>query len=201
MDKNVIKQIILWQQEFVGKVRLQNRSVSFDENANYVLVGIRRAGKSYMLYQHIQHLVAQGHSREEILFVNFEDERITDIKKEDLHLIIEAYRELFSYEPIIFLDEIQNVDGWEHFARRLADEKYRVFITGSNAHMLSREIASTLGGRYLTKEIYPFSFKEYLEYQGITLPSHWELSPVKADVIRLFSDYFYFGGMSEMFNM
>ena len=67
MDKNVIKQIILWQQEFVGKVRLQNRSVSFDENANYVLVGIRRAGKSYMLYQHIQHLVAQGHSREEIL--------------------------------------------------------------------------------------------------------------------------------------
>ncbi len=63
MDKNVIKQIILWQQEFVGKVRLQNRSVSFDENANYVLVGIRRAGKSYMLYQHIQHLVAQGHSK------------------------------------------------------------------------------------------------------------------------------------------
>lgn len=201
MDKNVIKQIILWQQEFVGKVRLQNRSVSFDENANYVLVGIRRAGKSYMLYQHIQHLVAQGHSREEILFVNFEDERITDIKKEELHLIIEAYRELFSYEPIIFLDEIQNVDGWEHFARRLADEKYRVFITGSNAHMLSREIASTLGGRYLTKEIYPFSFKEYLEYQSITLPSHWEHSPVKTDVIRLFSDYFYFGGMSEMFNM
>ena len=201
MDKNIIKQIILWQQDFVSKIKLQNRSISFDDNANYVLVGIRRAGKSYMLYQHIQHLLAQGHSKEEILFVNFEDERITDIRKEELHLIIEAYRELFSYKPIIFLDEIQNVDGWEHFARRLADEKYRVFITGSNAHMLSREIASTLGGRYLTKEIYPFSFGEYLEYQGIELSSHWELSPVKADVIRLFSDYFYYGGLSEMFNM
>ena len=201
MDKNIIKQIILWQQEFVGKIKLQSRNISFDEKANYVLVGIRRAGKSYMLYQHIQHLIAQGHSKEEILFVNFEDERITDIKKEELHLILESYRELFSHEPIVFLDEIQNVEGWEHFARRLADEKYRVFITGSNAHMLSREIATTLGGRYLAKEVYPFSFREYLEYHGIELPRYWELSPVKNDVVRLFSDYFYYGGLAEMFDM
>ena len=201
MDKNVIKQIILWQQDFVGKVRLQGRKIFFDENANYVLVGMRRAGKSYMLYQHIQELIAKGHSKEEILFVNFEDERITDITKEELHLIIECYRELFDYEPIIFLDEIQNVEGWEHFARRLADEKYRVFITGSNAHMLSREISSTLGGRYLTKEIFPFSFGEYLEFHDIQLSQHWSLSPVRTDVVRLFSDYFYYGGLSEMFSL
>ncbi len=201
MDKNVIKQIILWQQDFVGKVRLQDRKIFFDENANYVLVGMRRAGKSYMLYQHIQELMAKGHSKEEILFVNFEDERITDITKEELHLIIECYRELFDFEPIIFLDEIQNVEGWEHFARRLADEKYRVFITGSNAHMLSREISSTLGGRYLTKEIFPFSFGEYLEFHGIQLSQHWSLSPVRTDVVRLFSDYFYYGGLSEMFSL
>lgn len=201
MDKNVIKQIILWQQDFVGKVRLQGRKIFFDENANYVLVGMRRAGKSYMLYQHIQELIAKGHSKEEILFVNFEDERITDITKEELHFIIECYRELFDYEPIIFLDEIQNVVGWEHFARRLADEKYRVFITGSNAHMLSREISSTLGGRYLTKEIFPFSFGEYLEFHGIQLSQHWSLSPVRTDVVRLFSDYFYYGGLSEMFSL
>lgn len=201
MDKNVIKQIILWQQDFVGKVRLQDRKIFFDENANYVLVGMRRAGKSYMLYQHIRELIAKGHSKEEILFVNFEDERIADITKEELHLIIECYRELFDYEPIIFLDEIQNVEGWEHFARRLADEKYRVFITGSNAHMLSREISSTLGGRYLTKEIFPFSFGEYLEFHGIQLSQHWSLSPVRTDVVRLFSDYFYYGGLSEMFSL
>lgn len=201
MDKNVIKQIILWQQDFVGKVKLQGRNISLEENANYVLVGIRRAGKSYMLYQKIQNLVAQGHSLEEILFINFEDERITDIRKEELYLILEAYREMFSHQPIIFLDEIQNVEGWEHFARRLADEKYRVYITGSNAHMLSREISSTLGGRYLTKEIHPFSFEEYLEYQQIHLTKLWELSPVKNDVLRLFPDYFYYGGLSEVFNM
>lgn len=201
MDKNVIKQIILAQQEFVGNVRLIGRDIPLEDHANYVLVGIRRAGKSYMLYQKIQHLVAQGHSMEEILFVNFEDERITDIKKEELHLLIEAYREMFSHQPIIFLDEIQNVEGWEHFARRLADEKYRVFITGSNAHMLSREISSTLGGRYLSKEIFPFSFKEYLEYHHVGLTSLWELSPQKSDVIRLLSDYFYYGGLSEVFNI
>lgn len=201
MDKNVIKHIILNQQDFIGRIKLQSRNVCFEENANYVLVGIRRAGKSYMLYQHIQHLVANGHSIEEMLFINFEDERISDIRKEDLYLILEAYRELFAFQPIIFLDEIQNVDGWEHFARRLADEKYRVFITGSNAHMLSREISSTLGGRYLTKEIRPFSFSEYLEYHNIHLLQHWELSPIRADVVRLFSDYFYYGGLSEVFDI
>ena len=201
MDKNVIKQIILAQQEFVGKIRLQGRNIQLEEKANYVLVGIRRAGKSYMLYQQIQQLVAQGHSLEEVLFINFEDERITDIQKEDLHLILEAYRELFAHQPIIFLDEIQNVEGWEHFARRLADEKYHVYITGSNAHMLSREISSTLGGRYLTKEIFPFSFEEYLEYRQIHLTRFWELSPIKADVIRLLSDYFYYGGLSEVFDI
>lgn len=201
MDKNVIKQIILNQQDFIGRIKLQSRNVCFEENANYVLVGIRRAGKSYMLYQHIQHLVANGHSIEEMLFINFEDERISDIRKEDLYLILEAYRELFAFQPIIFLDEIQNVEGWEHFARRLADEKYRVFITGSNAHMLSREISSTLGGRYLTKEIRPFSFSEYLEYHNIHLLQHWELSPIRADVVRLFSDYFYYGGLSEVFDI
>lgn len=201
MDKNIIKQIILSQQAFIGSITLQARDVTFEENANYVLVGMRRAGKSYMLYQHIQQLVAQGHQMEEMLFVNFEDERIADMTKEDLHLVIDAYRELFAHKPFIFLDEIQNVEGWEHFARRLADEKYRVFITGSNAHMLSREISSTLGGRYLTKEIMPFSFAEYLTYRGMALPAHWSLSPQRADVARMFSDYFYYGGLAEVFDI
>ena len=201
MDKAIIKQIILKQQDFISKVSLLERKVFFEEHANYVLVGMRRAGKSYMLYQYIQQWVAQGHSIEEILFINFEDERISDMKKEELHLIIDSYRELFGHTPVIFLDEIQNVEGWEHFARRLADEKYHVFITGSNAHMLSREISSTLGGRYLTKEIFPFTFQEYLEYHHVQISAHWELSPVKADIIRLFSDYFYNGGLSEVFGM
>lgn len=201
MDKQVIKEIILSQQEFIKNVKLLERQNDIEPNANYVFIGIRRAGKTFMMYQHIRRLIEQGHEIREMLFVNFEDERIADIRKEELHLVIDAYRELFSHEPIIFLDEIQNVDGWEHFARRLADEGRRVFITGSNARMLSREIASTLGGRFLVKEVWPFSFSEYLQYHGITLGEHWQLSPVRSDVIRLFADYFHFGGLPETFNI
>lgn len=200
MKKEIIKQIILKQQELVGRISLLPRRLVIEENGNYVFVGMRRAGKTYMLYQYIQQLIQTGkHRLEEVLFINFEDERIVDIKKEELHLIVECYRELFAHTPIIFLDEIQNVDGWEHFARRLADEKHRVFITGSNAHMLSREIASTLGGRFLMQEVFPFSFTEYLQYHQVTLKPHWHLAPVKADVVRLFEDYFYNGGLPEGF--
>lgn len=199
MLKNTLKEIILHWQEFIPQVRLTTRKSIIDKTGNYVFVGLRRAGKSYMLYQYIQQLLREEHDITEVLFVNFEDERISDITKEQLHLCIDAYRELFSHQPIIFLDEIQNIEGWEHFARRLADEKYRVFVTGSNAHMLSREIASTLGGRYLMQEIWPFTFAEYLDYHAITLRPHWNLSPQKADIVRIFADYFYNGGFAESF--
>ena len=200
MEKKIIQEIILQQQDLIKKINLQKRDINIDPAGNYVFVGIRRAGKTYMLYQYIQQLVNEGHDIREILFVNFEDERISDMKKEDLHTVIDAYRGLFAYEPVIFLDEIQNIDGWEHFARRLADENRRVFITGSNAHMLSREIASTLGGRFLIQEIWPFSFSEYLQYKGVKLNEHWSLSPQKADVVRLLGDYFYYGGLAESFS-
>ena len=76
-------------------------------------------------------------------------------------MLLQCYGELFSYKPFIFLDEIQIVEGWEKFARRLADSKYTVYITGSNAKMLSKEMASVLGGRYLVQDVFPFSFPEY----------------------------------------
>ena len=199
MLKEIIKELILHQQEFIPSVELIRREVNFEPSGNYVLVGLRRAGKSYMLYQHIQQLLREGHDKTEILFINFEDERISDIKKEDLHLLLECYRELFPHRPYIFLDEIQNVDGWEHFARRLADEKYHVFITGSNAHMLSREIATALGGRYMMQEVHPFTFAEYLHYLDFSLQQHWDISPQRADVVRLFDDYFNYGGFAEAF--
>lgn len=201
MDKNVIKQIILSQQELISKIELTPRNYTLEHEANYVLVGLRRAGKTYLLYQHIQQLIAEGISIEKVLFINFEDERINNIAKEELHLILEAYKELFDWEPIIFLDEIQNVSGWEHFARRLADEKRKVMITGSNAYMLSREIAATLGGRYITKEVYPFSFHEYLSYKGLMLNRNWKFGSQRSEVIRNFDDYFYYGGIAETFKL
>lgn len=198
MNKELIKQIILKQQKFIENVQLLPRQLDIEEAGNYVFVGIRRAGKSYMLYQFIQELLKKGHSINEILFINFEDERIADIKSTELNLILESYSELYSGEPILFLDELQNVEGWDKFARRLADENRRIFITGSNAHMLSREIATTLGGRYLIREVYPFDFGEYLRYEHINLETNWEYASIKADVVRLFEDYFSFGGLPEV---
>ena len=133
-----------------------------------------------------------------MLFINFEDERISDIRKENLYLILEAYRELFAFQPIIFLDEIQNIDGWEKFARRLADSKYRVYITGSNAKMLSKEILSTLGGRYINVDVYPYSFEEYLKAKSVTVtPASFYSTEQKAWLQHIFDDYFRFGGFPE----
>jgi len=201
MEKSTIKQIILRQQELISQIQLIERDFPFEPATNYVLVGIRRAGKSFLLYQYIKQLIKEGHSIEEFLFINFEDERINEIKKEELNIIIECYRELYAHKPIIFLDEIQNVEGWEHFARRLADEKYHVLITGSNAKMLSREIASTLGGRYMLKEVYPFRFDEFLKFKNFDIPNNIDFSPRKSDVVRLMNEYLHNGGLSECFNM
>ena len=201
MEKETIKQIILSRQQLIANISLIRRDMRFERDANYVLVGMRRAGKSYLLYQQIQSLVAEGVPIERMLFVNFEDERLTGMKMSELHLILDAYAELFEYDPIIFLDEIQVVEGWEHFARRLADEKRRVYVTGSNSHMLSREIASTLGGRYLIKEVFPFSFREYLEFQGITLSKNWLYDDTRNAVVRNLNDYLEYGGLSECFTL
>lgn len=170
MDKELIKELIIKNQRFVSSVQLLPRPLTLESSCNYVFIGLRRAGKSYMLFQHIQQLIADGKTRQEdILYVNFEDERISMIKAEELNIFIECFNELYDARPLILLDEIQNIVGWEKFVRRLADEKYRVFVTGSNAKMLSSEIYTTLGGRFLAKEIFPFTFSEYLMSHGITI--------------------------------
>ncbi len=201
MDINIFKQIIVETQEIITKIDLIERDIALEDNGNYVFVGVRQAGKSYMLYQRVQQLLKEGHSIEEIVYINFDDERIFGTKTEELDLILQAHRSLFDVQPILFLDEIQNVNGWEHFARRLANEKYRVYITGSNAKMLSRDIATTLGGRYFVKDIYPFSFEEYLKAKNIVLKPHWSLSKQRLDVRREFDNYFTFGGFPELINI
>jgi len=203
MDKQIIKTIIGEKQQEIEQLELLSRANLFEEVTSYVLIGIRRAGKSYTLYQDIQRHVASGKNRiQDVLYVNFEDERIASIKSEELGDILTAYQEMYDKNPsLIYLDEIQNVTGWEKFARRLTESKYRVMITGSNAKMLSKEIASTLGGSYITRDIYPFSFKEYLQFHGMNLDKNWSYQPeTRLKVFRCFNDYFYFGGFSESFS-
>lgn len=202
MDKQLVKSIIGERQEEIRHLQLTDRNMFFDDNCNYVLVGVRRAGKSYMMYGDILHRVSSGQlSIEDILYINFEDERLASVKSEELGEILDCYKEMYDNpNPRIYLDEIQIIDGWEKFARRLADSKYRVMITGSNAKMLSSEIATTLGGRFIVREIFPFSFREYLKFNHITLGKNWTYLPEqRMSVYKFFEDYFYYGGFAETF--
>ncbi|MCL2027217.1 MAG: ATP-binding protein [Bacteroidales bacterium] len=200
MEKGIIKRLIAEKQEEITSVKLVKRPIELEPSANYVLIGLRRAGKSYLMYQIIQDLIkSKKITMEEVLYINFEDERIASIKAKELGLLLDAYKEMFDFKPLIFLDEIQNIDGWEKFARRLADAKYRVFVTGSNAKMLSKEIHTTLGGRFIAREVFPFSFQEYLTYHNISLKKNWEYTNTQTQVIRAFQEYFYHGGFAELF--
>ncbi len=198
MNKGILKQIILDNRVEVERYKVFRRVVDMSSFPCYVLVGLRRAGKSFMLYQHMQQLLNQGHTWDEMLYVNFEDDRLEEFKSSDFNLILECFAELSDKRPMLFLDEIQNIDGWEKFARRLADSKYNVYITGSNAKMLSREVMTTLGGRYLSVEVYPFSFKEYLDISGQTYDKNSLLqTDTKAKFMRLYNDYLHWGGLPE----
>ncbi|MBR3021004.1 MAG: ATP-binding protein [Bacteroidaceae bacterium] len=203
MDKQIIKTVIGEKQQQISNIGLQQRANYFDDNSCYVLVGIRRAGKSYTLYQDMLAKLSAGKAKaEDFLYINFEDERLASIQADELGLLLDAYWEMNdNQKPFIYLDEIQNITGWEKFARRLSEDKYRVMITGSNAKMLSREIASTLGGSYIQRNIYPFSFKEYLNYYNVLLEKNWAFRPEeRLAVVRHFNRYFYQGGFAESFN-
>ena len=199
MKKETIYDIIREGQDYIPEIELYNRPMELEKKGNYVFVGIRQCGKSYMLYQRIQQFLKEGHDIKEMVYINFDDERLQLMEANDMDLILQAYASMNKGKPILFFDEIQNIEGWEHFARRLANQKYQVFITGSNAKMLSRDIATTLGGRYLIRDVYPFTFKEYLGSMGISLDKHWEHSPaLRANVERTFNEYFHFGGFPDV---
>jgi len=198
MNKDLIKQVIVENHEFIAKVELIHRDIFIEDEGNYVFVGSRRAGKTYCMFQIMCNMIQNGISLENLLYINFEDERLLELKLEDLSLIIDCFKELFNTTPIIFLDEIQIISGWEKFCRRLADSGYRIFVTGSNANMLSKEIATTLGGRFLIKEIFPFTFKEFLKANQIALVNNWEFSSQRYEIRNQFDSYFYFGGFPEI---
>jgi predicted AAA+ superfamily ATPase len=198
MDKEIIKRVIADNQEEVSNFQIVERDFNFEEFGNYVFVGIRRAGKSFLLYQRIQQLLHSKTNWNEMLYINFEDERLSGMQREDLNLLLEIHWEMYGKKPILFLDEIQNIAGWEKFARRLADSKYRVYITGSNAKMLGSDIQTTLGGRYITIDVYPYAFTEFLKANNIPYTEKVLLGTrSRAEIFRKFSDYFRFGGFPE----
>lgn len=200
MNIELFRTIISENQEYIGDIHLVKRPVILEGNGNYVFVGVRQAGKSYLLYQRIQQMIETGVKLEDIVYVNFDDERLKDMKATDFDLILQAYHSMNEGTPVLFFDEIQNVDGWANFARRLANQKYRVYITGSNAKMLSRDIETVLGGRYLDIKVFPYNFREYLSANGVALSKGWQYGRKANELQRYFKTYFEWGGFPELVN-
>lgn len=129
MDKEILKTIIKEGQEDIISVELYERPFGFEENGRYVMVGVRHAGKSYMLYQRARQLLSEGHNINEMLYVNFDDERLFGtVKAESLDEILQAYSAMYTTKPILFLDEIQNIDGWEHLPEDLPIRSIRSML-------------------------------------------------------------------------
>ena len=198
MNHDVLKAVIFDQQDVIKAETIVPRRYTLDPNGNYAVTGLRRAGKSTLLHAVVRDLVASGVAWERIIYVNFEDERLAEFTSKDFNDLLLVQKELSSEEGFFFLDEVQIVDGWEKFARRLADSGKRAYITGSNAAMLSREIATTLGGRYLMQHVSPYRFDEYLDAVGQAHDerSLYATSEVGA-IMGRFDDFFRFGGFPE----
>ena len=203
ISKDLLKQILLDNRREIERYNIVHRDIVAEGFNCYVFVGVRRAGKSYVLYEKMQQLLREGHGWEEMLYLSFEDERLEGFASEDFNAILECHIEMTGNDnPMLFFDEIHNIDGWEKFARRMADSKKTVWITGSNAKMLSKEIMTTLGGRYIPIEVYPFSFREYLRSRGIPYDDPTLMSTTgKSLFMREYAEYINWGGLPESVNL
>jgi len=167
------------------------------------LVGSRRVGKTFYFYQLINNLLDKGVSKECILYINFEDDRLFPIKTGELNDLLEAYYELYpdlkKKKKYFFFDEIQNVKNWEIFVRRIVDkEKVEMYITGSSSKLLSKEIATSLRGRTLTFYLYPLSFKEFLKFKNIQVEKDISYSTKRFKIKYLFKEYLEYGAFPEV---
>lgn len=191
---NILRKILIDQQR-----RFQNYPTGVPRRVNperylysqriVVVSGVRRCGKSTLLRQ-----IAENFS--EYIYLNLDDERLVGLTLNDLSEVLQILEELYPGFRTLFADEIQNISGWEHFIRRIHDDGYRIFLTGSNAHMLSSELGTHLTGRYIRIELWPFGFDELCNAAGIaTGPAG---SVEEATFLRECTRFLEYGGFPEM---
>ena len=193
MNKELLRTVIADQDRYFEQARDSvKRTIPenfFNAQDIVIITGIRRCGKSTLLQQ------IRASQTENDCYLNFDDERLVSFKVEDFQMLLEVFYELFGVQKTFYFDEIQNVQQWERFVRRLHDTGNKVYITGSNARMLSRELGTHLTGRYLPYELYPFSFKEFIlcKHPDLLGKNYYKTS-VKGEILALFHEYFNNGG-------
>jgi hypothetical protein len=198
MDKEKLKILLKEQNDHIKEVEDLVKRELLDEikgrksDLITIVAGLRRVGKSTLMNE-----IRKDHLHESY-FVNFDDERFFDFTIEDFQTMQELLIELYGEREIYFFDEIQNIRGWERFVRRLHDNGKKVYVTGSNASMLSREMGTHLTGRHLSYSLYPYSFKEFLRFKKYELPIPEVLTTVeKSTLKRHFNEYIEAGGIPE----
>lgn len=210
MNENDILQILVdWNYWGNFRVQLKNRpdylgkiDKLFSGNTALVLSGIRRSGKSSLIHLFLQDKISKEEVKEnDILFINLEDPRLLgSVTSADLPRIFDFFLQQASpQQPIVVLDEVQNVHGWERFVRLLLETgQARVIVTGSSSKLMSPEIASTLTGRHVDVEVFPLTFMEMLEFEAIPYANRLEIAKNRIKIIQKFQDYFQWGGFPEV---
>jgi len=202
MNKETLKGVI---QQFIERSlpTFKRRAIDIPLDSGKVvnLLGARRTGKTYLMFQLMSDLLQKPVAREQILYINFEDDRLYPVEAAELDLILKAHRELFPFtaekKVYLFFDEVQNVLGWERYVRRIVDtEDVAVFISGSSSTLLRRELSTAMRGRSISFEVYPLSFAEFIEFRGIDYVPYSERS--EAQVVNAFREYLDWGGFPEV---
>ena len=182
--------------DYLNKIKLFRRSGEI-----IVLTGIRRSGKSTLLKLEMKDL-ADNVEKKEILYINFEDPRFSgNLNTKTLDMIFEAYRENINHkgEVYLFLDEVQNVDGWEKWVRTAHElKKAKIYVTGSSSKLLSGEIATSISGRYLQLDVYPLTFSEFLVFNKMECRNISDYSENRIAINRLFAKYLKYGGFPKI---
>ena len=185
---------------------LLERNIKIPELPNHIvaIIGPRQAGKTYRCFQQIKQLLKQ-YPKNNILYVNFEHERLRNLDATDLEEMMKVFHKLMApsheYPIFLFLDEIQNVRDWDKWVRRTFDSnKYKIYITGSSSKLSSREIATTLRGRSIDYTVFPFSFREFLKAKNFPLDNLEILSYLerRGEILRMLEEYLEFGGYPKV---
>ncbi|MBN2065513.1 MAG: ATP-binding protein [Candidatus Thermoplasmatota archaeon] len=194
MEKMILSQLIIEQKKIFEKdIQIVKRDIAENIISSpkiIVITGVRRSGKSTLLRQLSKHY-------KNFSYINFEDERLLEFTYHDFNSLLEIFLILNPKSKTFFFDEIQVISGWEKFVRRLFTEGYKIFVTGSNATLLSSEIATSLTGRNLRVELFPFSFKEYLCFSNFNVKKIFTTQE-KAILSQHVKDYLRYGGFPEV---
>jgi predicted AAA+ superfamily ATPase len=199
--KEMLKEILIRQRK-VYEERMEREQVEREQISKIeelrklkhaiVITGIRRCGKSFFLSQIAKRFYSSYH------YINFEDERLSNFTVDDFELFYETSIELFGESNTFFLDEVQNVDGWEKWVRRMQEEGFKFYVTGSNARLLSEEFGTLLTGRHISTALFPFSFTEFLQFKKFDFKKEdVYIAERRAKIVKYFEEYIQKGGFPE----